>query len=110
MNSKKASQEIAERGGIFLNERVFVKIDMIDPLKSKDIVMSVQTCYATDSPQFSKMDVYHYLISSMCADPRDETIQAVVQKKIYLTPKLSGLEILNDVNFSFRTDFVKMIF
>ena len=80
MNSYKASQEIAERGGIFLNERVFVEIDMIDPLKSKDIVMSVQTCYATDSPQFSKMDVYHYLISSMCADPRDETIQAVVMK------------------------------
>ena len=55
---------------------------MIDPLKSKDIVMSVQTCYATDSPQFSKMDVYHYLISSMCADPRDETIQAVVIKNL----------------------------
>ena len=56
------TQEIAERGGIFLNERVFVEIDMIDPLKSKDIVMSVQTCYATDSPQFSKMELYHYLI------------------------------------------------
>ena len=46
----------------------------------------------------------------MCADPRDETIQAGVQKKIYLTPKLSGLEILNDSKFLFLTDFVKMIF
>ena len=34
-----------------------------------------KTCFATDTPELSEMDVFHYLISSMCVDPRDETVQ-----------------------------------
>ena len=34
-----------------------------------------KTCYATDSPEFSQMNIFHYLISSMCAHPSDQTVQ-----------------------------------
>ena len=43
------SELLSERTGVFLNERVYVSVDMVDPLKQPNIVMSIQTCYATDS-------------------------------------------------------------
>ena len=44
-----SNQQLSERAGVFLNVRVYVQIDMVDPLQQDSIVMSVQSCYATDS-------------------------------------------------------------
>ena len=103
----KSYLKLSDHGGIYLNERLYVELEMYDPMKRNEIVLSVQdwwlvlvilmnhkvpialilfwffenlwhltkTCYATDSPELSQMDIFHYLISSMCAHPGDETVQ-----------------------------------
>ncbi|CBY08930.1 unnamed protein product [Oikopleura dioica] len=48
---------------------------MYDPLRRPEIVLSIQTCFATDSPDFSDMNKLHNLIASMCTHPDDETVQ-----------------------------------
>merc|ERR1711935_3691 len=69
------AEKLQEGGGVYLNERIYLQLTMFDPLQRNEIVLSVQSCYATDSPDFTQMNVFHYLMSSMCAHPGDSTVQ-----------------------------------
>jgi hypothetical protein len=68
--------EVTERTPIKLNTPVYVSLDLDRPFKWNNIVLSLRSCFATDSPNSSTAtDNYHSLIANMCADPNDETIR-----------------------------------
>lgn len=62
-----------------LNDPVFVDIEFTSNLgfgdPGRDLVTSIKSCYATDTPEFSAHNRYHPLISGMCVSPEDESVE-----------------------------------
>lgn len=62
-----------------LNDPVFVDIEFTSNLgfgdPGRDLVTSIKSCYATDTPDFSSQARYHPLISGMCVSPEDESVE-----------------------------------
>lgn len=66
--------EVTERTPIKLNTPVYVSLDLDRPFEWPQIVLSLRSCFATDSPQSADLsDNYHSLISGMCA-ANDESV------------------------------------
>jgi hypothetical protein len=65
---------VTERTPIKLNTPVYVSLDLDRPFEWPQIVLSLRSCFATDSPQSADLsDNYHSLISGMCA-ANDESV------------------------------------
>lgn len=70
------ASEVTERTPIKLNTPVYVSLDLDRPFKWNNIVLSLRSCFATDSPQSSTAtDNYHSLIANMCADHNDNSVR-----------------------------------
>jgi len=72
------SVKLDDRPAIQLSERVYVGINLYAPFSDsyvEELSVSVQNCYANDSPDHQQMDIYHYLISGMCVAPDDKTVR-----------------------------------
>ena len=66
--------EVNERTPIKLNTPVYVSLDLDRPFEWPQIVLSLRSCFATDSPRSADLsDNYHALISGMCA-ANDESV------------------------------------
>ena len=63
---KNDSFQVTERTPIKLNTPVYVSLDLDRPFEWPQIVLSLRSCFATDSPQSADLsDNYHSLISGM---------------------------------------------
>lgn len=69
----------ADNPTVRLNDPVYVDIEFTSNLgfgdPGRDLVTSIKSCYATDTPEFSNHNRYHPLISGMCINPEDESVE-----------------------------------
>lgn len=66
-----------DRPSIKLNDPVFVQIEYATTFGWSDLTMSLQNCYATDTPEFNEHMRYHPLISGMCRSPEDDSVEII---------------------------------
>jgi hypothetical protein len=45
-----------------------------NPEYNNDFTITIKSCFANQVPNHTQMDIYHYLISGMCASPDDPTV------------------------------------
>jgi len=69
--------KLQERPSIKLNDPVFVQIEYATTFGWSDLTMSLQNCYATDTPEFNEHMRYHPLISGKCRSPEDDSVQII---------------------------------
>ena len=69
--------KLQERPSIKLNDPVFVQIEYATTFGWSDLTMSLQNCYATDTPEFNEHMRYHPLISGRCRSPEDDSVQII---------------------------------
>lgn len=65
------------RPTVLVGTKVYVSIDIVDTFDKKEIVTSIETCYATDNKDYDVQNLYHNLIVNRCSSPEDDTVQII---------------------------------
>lgn len=69
----------ADNPTVRLNDPVYVDVEFTSNLgfgdPGRDLVTTVKTCYATDTPNHANHQRYHNLISGMCVSPEDASVE-----------------------------------
>jgi len=87
--------KLDDRPMVQLSQKVFVSVSMFIPFNpeyNNDFTITIKSCFANTDENHTNMEMYHYLISGMCASPDDETVS------IYQ----NGLESSTEARFSFN--------
>lgn len=95
--------KLDDRPMVQLSQRVYVAVSMFIPFNpeyNNDFTITIKSCFANTDEQHTNMEMYHYLISGMCASPDDETVS------IYQNGRDSTTEARFSFNmFKFRKGF-----
>jgi hypothetical protein len=69
----------ADNPTVRLNDPVYVDVEFTSNLgfgdPGRELVTSIKTCYATDTPNHADHKRYHNLISGMCVSPEDPSVE-----------------------------------
>jgi hypothetical protein len=69
----------ADNPTVRLNDPVYVDVEFTSNLgfgdPGRELVTSIKTCYATDTPNHADHQRYHNLISGMCVSPEDPSVE-----------------------------------
>nr|XP_039253538.1 uromodulin-like [Styela clava] len=65
------------RPTILVGTPVYVSVDVTDTFGMKEIVSTIETCYATDDKNHAIQKLYHHLIVNRCSSPNDDTVQII---------------------------------
>lgn len=95
--------KLDDRPMVQLSQKVYVSVSMFIPFNpeyNNDFTITIKSCFANTDENHTNMEMYHYLISGMCASPDDETVA------IYQNGRDSSTEARFSFNmFKFRKGF-----